>query len=33
MIVEASNGNEMLYNDERNVEKARWDVRINAYIT
>jgi hypothetical protein len=33
MIVEANNGNEMLYNDERNVENARRDVRINAYIT
>jgi hypothetical protein len=29
---EASNGNEMLYNDEKNVENARWDVCINAYI-
>jgi hypothetical protein len=33
MIVKASNGNEMLYNDERNVKNARQDVHINAYIT
>ena len=32
MIVKASNGNEMLYIDERNVENARWDVHINTYI-
>jgi hypothetical protein len=30
MIVEADNGNEMLYNDERNVENARRDVRIKC---
>jgi hypothetical protein len=33
MIVKANNGNEMLYNDERNVENARRDVHINTYIS
>jgi hypothetical protein len=32
MIVDANNGNKMLYNDERDVENARRDVRINTYI-
>jgi hypothetical protein len=32
IIIDANNGNEMLYNDERNVENARRCIAVSGFL-